>query len=512
MTSTAETWTDLVAVGLLGTERRPLPTELADAVGSMVGTPDALPLTGEVGVLAAAGVLSAYRRAGAAPSSSSAPPPPPADDDVRPFVAEPALRLLDLLLAGHVSVLGSPHELVGLWLKRCAASGFRLPPAHLVSVLQLATTRLELREAATDVAGPLGVWLAGQNPSWSWVGSAGSTTQFPDDADRARTLWETGTRDERLALLRSVRDHDPSAGLALIESTWAGEKAADRSSIIETVAATTSIIDEPFLEAALDDRAKTVRERAAATLQTIPGSRLAERAAARLIPLVSQPKGLLRKKIEVELPVELDQGAMTRDGFTDKGRPAAIGAKAWELAQLVGVAPLHTWTELLSLDPAGIVAAASGSDNFNALVYGWTRAVHQQRSADDRVAWALALLDLPEADASLLRLLPPELANREAAKRIKVCPEVQLHSLVNSAPGPWTVDLTRQVIERYASLKSLGPASLQHLAANAPPESIPDLQAWAARLSDDATAHLRAAVNKAISTISFRQSIIQELP
>src|SRR5690606_19325122 len=151
--------------------------------------------------------------------------------------------------------------------------------------------------------GPLGTWLGERNEAWSWVlmpdvgaGSAADLTSAVESS------WATGDRQVRFALLRRIRSEDPAAGLALVRSTWSGEKAADRSAIIEALAPTLPMVDEPFLEETLDDRAKSVREQAASLLATLPGSRLAERAAALLAPLVSESRGLLRRKVEVALP------------------------------------------------------------------------------------------------------------------------------------------------------------------------------------------------------------------
>lgn len=540
--SSAEAWADLVAAGLLGTERRPLPDSVAQTVATLLGPApgagDGPASPGEVELLTAAGVLGAYRRAGgaaapatASPTSAGADAPAPAPADPRPLAPEPALRLLDLLLAGHVSVLGTPAELLGLWLDRAAASGYRLPPARLVDLLGTATTRIELRAPVGAIGGPLGSWLGERNPAWSWVRTAGGAVGGTGRADGAvgplgdqeggstgsstvEERWATGSRDDRLALLAQVRSSDPGAGLALVESTWKGEKAADRAAIVDVLAATVTMADEPFLEAALDDRGKAVREKAAALLKTMPESRLAHRAAERLVPLVYAPRGLLRRKVDVSLPTDLDPAALARDGFVERLRPSQMGVHAWELVHLVAVAPLRTWTDLLSLDPAQVVNATSGSDNFPALVRGWTTAVSDQRWSADRTAWVQALLGLPDPSPSLLTLLPGDLVHAEATRRLTTCPESQIATLVSSLPGPWPGDLTRLVIERLSTTKggSSGHGALVAMASRATPESIPDLQAWAARLGADEDARVRHLVNQAVSTISFRQSILQELP
>src|SRR5262249_56761837 len=102
---------------------------------------------------------------------------------------------------------------------------------------------------------------------------------------------------------------EPERALALVKETWSGEKAPDRATIVEELATGLGPGDEPFLEAALDDRAKSVRAAAAMVLAALPSSRFATRMADRLRPPVATRRG----KLTVELPDDPDAAAR-RDG------------------------------------------------------------------------------------------------------------------------------------------------------------------------------------------------------
>ena len=126
-------------------------------------------------------------------------------------------------------------------------------------------------EAVFAALGRRGEWLASLNPDWH---KPVATTEIPADAD---DVWQAGKSAERLAILTTVRRQDPARALALVESTWQSDGANDRQRFLEALVENRSMADEPFLEAALDDRSKLVRRQAAAVLALIPGSRLRQR-------------------------------------------------------------------------------------------------------------------------------------------------------------------------------------------------------------------------------------------
>ncbi|WP_143219756.1 DUF5691 domain-containing protein [Actinomadura sp. CNU-125] len=120
-------------------------------------------------------------------------------------------------------------------------------------------------------------------PTWSGPGRSGRAT-----SRRARAAWRSGTRHRRAAYLSRLRGTDPAAARALLRESWDREPAPDRAAFLGTFAWGLSLDDEPFLEAALDDRGKDVRQLAADLLARLPGTaygeRMAERARACVTP------------------------------------------------------------------------------------------------------------------------------------------------------------------------------------------------------------------------------------
>ena len=401
-------WDELVASALIGTARRPpaIPGEPRAVLASIDRDDPA------GAVLKAGAALGLYRQAGARPAVDGTPPPAPAPDERRPYCSVVAAERLDAMLAGRF------RAVLGEWLRLVAGAGLLVPPDRLPGLLYAGAVDPRLRAGATDVIGERGRWLAGRNPAWAWASGR---------ADDDVGTWATGSRDARRLLLARLRPVDAGRVRELLASTWATETPEDRAAFLTALATNLSMDDEPFLEAALDDRRKEVRQAAAGLLWGLPGSRLGARMAERTRPLVQLPA--------VRLPVSVDP-AMARDGVVARP-PAGVGERAWWLHQLVAATPLSTWAG----EPAGLVAQAPAP-----LRQAWAEAAARQGDED----WAMALLDAGDIEQpALLAAVSHDRAVAVATRRVAgegLTPAVL--DVLDHCPDPWGPALSRIVVER----------------------------------------------------------------
>ncbi|CAA9245064.1 MAG: FIG01121071: hypothetical protein [uncultured Acidimicrobiales bacterium] len=411
-------WDELVAGALVGTARRPpaIPAaEPGSALGDVLAAID--PTDAEGAVLTAGAVLGLYRQAGVRLPADNGPPPPASPPEVRPHCSEAAAYRLDVMLAGRF------RPVLEEWLGLVAGSGRLVPPDRLPGLLQTASTSPALRPGAAEVMGERGRWLANLNPVWAWA--AGGA-----EADDAGT-WATGSAAARRLLLGRIRATDPGVARELLVSTWATETPEDRAAFLAVLATGLSMDDEPFLEAALDDRRKEVRLAAAGLLWRLPESRLAGRMAERARPLVR----ISRRRVESILPDSVDE-ATVRDGVVVKP-PAGTGERAWWFHQLVAATPLKTWPD----SPDSLVVRA------DPLLKGaWAAAAARQRDE----AWALALLDTDDVDEpALLEAVPHQRAvevTTERVARLGLTPAVV--DLLVHCPPPWGPELSGAAVDR----------------------------------------------------------------
>ena len=466
MTHLGDWWDDLSATALVGTARRQVPA-LPPALGA--GRPDA---PREAALLDAAALGGTLRRAGV--RSRQPEPAAAADEDARPAPPPRAVQLLELLL--HQSPVGPTlgPDLVRVWLDAADAHSCRAPHHLLPELLGLATKQARLRDGVRRAGDARGAWLARANPDWAWAVDA--EPDRTDDGGDA-VVWARRPTEQRAAVVAQLRGTDPAAARALVESTWSSDAAGDRATLLAALRTGIGPDDEPLLERALDDRSQKVRDTAGLLLDALPGSARAARMAARLRPLL-QVKGMLRKTLEVELPVDPD-AAGVRDGLT---RPKGVGSvRGWWLQRIAAGAPLEVWTEATRSDPA---ATWRMLDQRDARV-GIVEATLARRDA----AWAAAIV----ADVwhpGLVALLPVEQREATAARQLGVAATMEhLIAVVSAVPAPWGPTFSRAVLQLLVAQQDpmvLVSRLTTHLAAGLDPAVRPTLDAWMAGLAPGA--------------------------
>jgi hypothetical protein len=462
-------------------------------------------------LLAEAAVLSAYRRAGRLPAEAPRSLPAPAEPDDRPPCSPAALDVLELILTGEVPIPGGIALLAGQWLEGAARAGCRVPARLLPRLLGLRSLNAALETPLRAVIGPRGRWLAGHSDSWSWAAGEPS-----DDLEATARHFATAAKVERQALLEAVRASDPARGRDLLASTWKNDPAAERAALLAVLSVGLADDDEPFLEAALDDRSGAVRHGAVDLLGRLPASRRAARMAARLRALVTVDSGL-----SFAQPAPPDAAAR-RDGINDAA-PSGVGVSAWRLTQIVAGTPLSFWPEQLGLSAAEVVALAAadaparrtpGLPAGGPLLRGLELAVVNQgrRAQPD---WAIALL-MHRPVAPVLAVLPPDVAARQLIGLLAggLGPGPVVAELLAACPGPWPEALGQVVLDRYRALGGRAVLELQAalpvLAARLDPAALPLVEMWAVALTDDQA--LRRRVQTLGHALSLRAVILREFP
>ncbi|GAB3473327.1 hypothetical protein GCM10027321_47030 [Massilia terrae] len=356
--------------------------------------------------------LDLWQRAGHAPSAAGAHAgggAPTATGDLAPCPAR-AESLLGALLQG-----GQSAALLGEWLGQLYRHGAHLPDRFLVKMLQLATEQKQLRALVRQLLGARGQWTARLEPDWEWAVDGGAVE------DRA-AIWETGSPSQRKDVLRAWREDDPAAARLALESAWKAEPPESRASLLSCLGVRLQGADEPFLEAALDDRRKEVRMEAQRLLARLPGSALSARMLERLRPLVQVSRPLLRAaRLDLTLPQERD-AAMVRDGVGANSHPG-LGEKAgWVVDMLACVPPEH-WQDQFGCGAVDCLALARAGEFDAVFIRGWSGAVQQHLengSSPQLLSWLSALgalwldtdpqkrLAFPDAFSRACAALPPD--------------------------------------------------------------------------------------------------------
>nr|WP_157553945.1 DUF5691 domain-containing protein [Herbidospora sakaeratensis] len=415
-------WNELVSTALVGTERRGLdsPFDLLEQAAAQV----------------------VARRAGERPGGGS--PLPEAPGDGAPPVPAKAADRLARLLAGEFS------RVLPEWLGLAARRSSRVPARLLPQLLAAGARDRSIRADLAVVAGARGRWLAQLNPEWGYLLQE-SSGDVPAGLDHGP--WEFGTRGDRQAFLAALRAASADEARELLEVTWPKENPDDRAAFVAVLADGLTMADEPFLEQALDDRRREVRQAAADLLTKLPDSRLGQRMAARAAPLLVRDGS----RLSAVAPTACDS-VMERDGVRSRP-PAGTGPRSWWLQQVIAHTPLRFWPGHLGAEPAELVRMTIG-DWAREIHMGWIRAAILQ---DDPV-WARALFDV-EPLTDLLAVLPPDERSWRAAEIVRAGNvDGQLIMMLGGVPGPWSGPLAAAVLQRVADIASSQPWNAGELA------------------------------------------------
>jgi hypothetical protein len=476
--------------------------------------------------LLCAGARALYCQAGKQAQQAPDLPAPADPERLRPCSPSAALVLSRLLAGEHALLLPGA-------LARLRQYGLRLPPHLLPQALTI--TNKEIRAALAPVLGERGRWLGRFNPSWSWVLDflPESENGLPPDAE---TIWQEGSTAQRTEILRRLRAVEPEKARAWLQKTWKQEKAEIRNAFLETLEIGLSPNDEPFLEMALDDRALSVRSRAASLLARLPDSALLQRMRQRAQQMIVRQEG----KVVVEPPQQLEKDWL-RDGIEEK--PAQkISARSWWMLQVLSFLEPAFWEDHLGAQPADLFTLLADDPWEIQVMEGWSKAAlsyhaanwiiplwnwwhaHYQQAATEKVLTSYTYRE------QLLRQMPASVAERTLLKMLHAYdgqPNNDCWELLAEVPRPWNLEFARTYLQLlrghcpvtkitaesfnpYADpwindLPSLGlalPISCADEVAHL--WELPDDQRWGIR-------YIRNQLNECIATIRMRKQIEEEI-
>jgi hypothetical protein len=438
-------WDQLASLAMLGTRRAAIDPQSIWPEPSL--SPLSEPASPERTLLRAASARKLWdlagARAAAEPLVAAAPPAPASNESELPEAA--AMRLVRM-------IGGDQREFIPEWFMHARESKRILPARFLPLVLEHVPPAI--RSTSGAVLGPTAAWLAQLNSTW---------TVTPVVAEPSEQRWQEGTLEERRAELAAMRAHDPARGREWVTATWDSDPPEAREAFVRALLVGLSDQDEAFLESALDDKRKAVRQAAIECLVRLPHSAHAQRMRSRLEPLVAfeNKSGLLAKftkrKLMIELPTAPDKAAQ-RDGI-DVKMPAQrkLGERTYWLVQMVELSQPNDWTARFQCDPATLIDAMMATEYAAELLDAFSESAKRHRDP----AWLRALCD------AWLGAKQDYIGTQAVAQLVAAATEDERGSLIEALLGkkdhnfaftllgsidvPWTSSLTAKALEMLAN-------------------------------------------------------------
>ena len=399
-------WQDLVKTAVVGTQRQQLKIITQDnQLGEVLNRLDRNDK--EASLLGAAGAIYLYQKAGKLTAIDPKKNDETCDLDDLPFCSQDSEQHLGMILSGEYSAF------LPEWLTLLAEAKKVVSPKYLPELLTLGKRQNHFRKDILPVLGKRGIWLAAQNPDWNYVSG--------EDADK---IWKSGSLEARIKLLKELRQSEAGKGRSThqrcgrsqLQNIWSKERAPERASLLEVLEVGLSVDDEPFLEDALNDRSKQVRDVAARLLAQIPESKLVQRMIERVRPLLN----LDSNGIEVILPKNCTL-EMTQDGIDESKYIPSLGEKASLLLQMVAFVPPSIWSDDWKKTPDELIKIIKKSKWEKLFLEAW--AIATVRSQD--TAWAEAFLKVSAK-------LSKNLSNSDdlIQKMLKILPYSEVQHLI----------------------------------------------------------------------------------
>jgi hypothetical protein len=387
-------------------------------------------------VLLAAGAWALYQQAGYSPQELQISQSPAPAEEVRVCSPKVAQILTDFFQEKHDILL--PEALARLQQVRQ-----RLPHELLPQALVYGAKSKQGRAALLPVLGARGRWLAQFSPAWNWASQ--TKAAFVDKPlPEIEVLWQEGTLQQRVEILRSVRTEHPDVALSWIVATWKKESVEARTQFIALLEINLSVEDEAFLEQALNNRSEGVRKTAAHLLALLSPSAFNQRMRERADTLLHYTDGMLQIT-----PPETFDPTWKRDGITQDGEHGS--ENIWLLFQVIShVAPSH-WEERFATSPARLLENIEITGWSEGVVKGWTVAAKRYNAT----AWFEPLLDWwskhtnqddkDKEYITLLNHLPQDRAEQYVLSHLFVG-TIWIEELI-ALPRPWSSSFSKICLE-----------------------------------------------------------------
>lgn len=430
-------WNDIINRASLGSSKLPLKsTDLPSDITKDYDLGDTDEL--EANFLNYSSLIYQFRQSGAQPLNLKVLSVSPSAEEHLQTCSSHANNILKTVIDEEVP------QFIELWLRLCVSKQNVAHAEMIPYLLELGQKKKELRKFVAAAAGKRGEWLATLNPQWS----------FSSVKEDSKTVWETGTFDERKELILNFRNSEPDKAIELLQSTWASEGANEKTAFLEILKVNLSAQDLNWLTN-LKEKGQKVNNAIVELMKSIPTSAISQEYQEVLKNAISFKSGKALLGMINKTTLNVDESVTIPDSIFKTGIDKLSSDKnvtdnQFIISQLLSIVPPSFLNEHLKTESKAIVEYFKKvKDGF----YIQALAIASIRHKD--VQWIKILLD-ECGDAftgatlvMLLNLLPETDKNTYALKFIKEKPGEITQMMIHSV-NEWNVELAKEILKYTA--------------------------------------------------------------
>jgi hypothetical protein len=373
-----EFWNNIITTAMIGTDKKSisaneLPADLQEAT-TLIHANETIDK--EEKFLQITALAFNYRQAGVLPLHKETVTLEQCPPEERPNCNAAAMQVLKDIQSEE------SLPLLKFWLQQCNAKGQLVQPELIPSLLAEGVQQKKLQTLIAACCGKRGEWLSRFNVAWNF-----------SQNQTAEKLWQTGTPEQRKAILKDTRAIDASLAREWLQQTWPQEDANTKTAFLEIFSINISDADIPFLESQSTDKSKKVKELSIHLLKQIPTSpvvQLYQQVLQQSVELKKEKAlfGLTSKMVlQFHLPVGFDE-SIFKTGIDKLSNNKEFTDDQFIIFQLIQSVPPALWETQLSADAKTIIEQFQKDDIGKKMMPALVIATAKYKDAE----WALHLM------------------------------------------------------------------------------------------------------------------------
>ena len=340
-----EFWNNIINTAMIGTDKKQisaaeLPADLQEAAET-IHTNEAIDK--EEKFLQITAVAFNYRQAGVMSLHKETVTLPQCAPEEKTYCNTSAMQVLKDIQSEE------SIPLLKFWLQQCNAKDQLVQPEFIPSLLAEGVQQKKLQTLIEACCGKRGEWLSSFNETWNF-----------SQNQTAEQRWQTGTPEQRRAILKDTRTSDPALAREWLQQTWPQEDANTKTAFLEIFAINISETDIIFLESLSAEKSKKVKEEATNLLKCIPASAIVQlyQQVLQLSVQLKKEKALFglssKMVLQFQLPPVFDE-SIFKTGIDKLSNNKEFTDDEFILIQLIQSVPPTFWEKQLAADPKTII-------------------------------------------------------------------------------------------------------------------------------------------------------------